>query len=301
MKICKFDLEDGGVGFIIEYSEQSVSHGMHTHQNYELLYVHEGEVMLTIRGREYPVRAGSMAFLNQFDEHATRMIAGVYRRYYLLIPPTQLRAFHNDVLLLSVFRFHGENFPYVLDTGAAKPRFDAYFALLRDASERGGAYMDERVEALMTLILADALALRPDMFSLGKELSLLPMQEILDGLDRDFAQPFSLRALAERYHVSAGCLSAHFKKRVGVSPMQYVMLSRLNHAKVQLSQTELSVMEIAAQCGYGDVSNFVRRFRQQMGVTPLQYRKGKREPKAEVPGNSFPWQGVQGNGVPLPS
>ena len=301
MKICKFDLEDGGVGFIIEYSEQSVSHGVHTHQNYELLYVHEGEVRLTIRGREDPVRAGAMAFLNQFDEHATRMIAGVYRRYYLLIPPTQLRAFHNDVLLLSVFRFHGENFPYVLDTGAAKPRYDAYFALLRDASERGGAYMDERVEALMTLILADALALRPDMFSQGKELSLLPMQEILDGLDRDFAQPFSLRALAERYHVSAGCLSAHFKKRVGVSPMQYVMLSRLNHAKVLLSQTELSVMEIAAQCGYGDVSNFVRRFRQQMGVTPLQYRKGKREPKAEGPGNSVPWQGVQGEGVPLPS
>ena len=125
------------MGFIIEYGEQSVSHGVHTHQNYELLYVREGEVMLTIRGRDYPVRAGSMVFLNQFDEHATRMIADVYRRYYLLIPPTQLKAFHNDVLLLSVFRFHGENFPYVLDTGAAKPRFDTYFALLRDASERG--------------------------------------------------------------------------------------------------------------------------------------------------------------------
>lgn len=280
-KICKFNSEDGGVGFIIEYDEQSVSHGVHTHQNYELLYVREGEVMLTIRGRDYPVRAGSMVFLNQFDEHATRMIADVYRRYYLLIPPTQLKAFHNDVLLLSVFRFHGENFPYVLDTGAAKPRFDTYFALLRDASERGGAYMDERVEALMTLILADALALRPDMFSLGKEFSLLPMQEILDGLDRDFAQSFSLRALAERYHVSAGCLSAHFKRRVGVSPMQYVMLSRLNHAKVLLSQTELSVAEVAMQCGYGDVSNFVRRFRQQIGVTPLQYRKGRSKPKAE--------------------
>lgn len=279
MKICKFNLEDGGVGFIIEYSEQPVSHGVHTHQNYELLYVREGGVMLTIRGREHPVQAGSLVFLNQFDEHATRMIADVYRRYYLLIPPTQLRAFHNDVLLLSVFRFHGENFPYVLDTGAAKPRFDAYFALLRDASERGGAYMDERVEALMTLILADAHALRPDMFSPGEELSLLPMQQILDGLDREFAQPFSLRALAERYHVSAGCLSAHFKKRVGVSPMQYVVLSRLNHAKVLLSQTERSVTEIAAQCGYGDASNFVRRFRQQMGVTPLQYRKSGGEPR----------------------
>ena len=112
------------------------------------------------------MEAGSLVFLNQFDEHATRMISDVYRRYYLLIPPTQMRAFHNDARLLSVFRFHGEPFPYVLSVGADKPRFDTYFSLLRDAAERGGAYMDERIEALMTLVLADALALRPDMFPL---------------------------------------------------------------------------------------------------------------------------------------
>ena len=59
--------------------------------------------------------------------------------------------------------------------------------------------------------------------------------------------------------------------------MQYVMLSRLNHAKVLLSQTELSVAEVAMQCGYGDVSNFVRRFRQQIGVTPLSVQEGQEQ------------------------
>ena len=41
-------------------------------------------------------------------------------------------------------------------------------------------------------------------------------------------------------------------------------------------QPELSVLEISAQCGYGDVSNFVRRFRGQFGVTPLQFRQQQR-------------------------
>jgi AraC-like DNA-binding protein len=136
--------------------------------------------------------------------------------------------------------------------------------------------MDERIEALMTLILADAQALRPDMFVLASEGSFLPMQDILDELDRGFADGFSLKDLSVKFHVSPGCLSAHFRHHVGMSPMQYVIQSRLTHAKVLLLKTELTVMEISMQCGYGDVSNFVRRFRQQFQMTPLQFRQQRK-------------------------
>lgn len=268
--------------FEIVYSDRPLSYHIHTHVYYELLYVSDGAVMMTIRGKEYRVEAGSLVFLNQFDEHATRMISDIYRRYYLLIPQMQLKAFHKDALLLSVFRFHGEKFPYVLPAGSDKTRFDTYFSLLKNAADRGGAYMDERIEALMTLILADALALRPDMFIPAGDTSFLPMQEILDELDRTFEKGFSLRSLAEKFHVSPGCLSAHFRHHVGMSPMQYITQRRLNHARELLNKTDMSVMEISMQCGYGDVSNFVRRFRQQFQVTPLQFRqrrKGQSMPK----------------------
>lgn len=256
----------------IVYSEAPQERAAHTHVHDELLYVREGAVGLTIRSREYRAEAGSLVFLSPFDEHATRMVGGVYRRYYLLIPPTQMKAMRHDARLLSVFRFHGERFPYVLETGGDKPRFDAYFDMLMDADARGGPYLDDRAEALLTLILTDALALRPDMFVLPDEVSFLPMQALLDALDRDFAQPFSLTALAARYHVSPGCLSSHFRRHVGVSPMQYVTQSRLAHARVLLLHTALPVREVAMQCGYADVSSFVRRFRERFGVTPLRYR-----------------------------
>ena len=111
------------------------------------------------------------------------------------------------------------------------------------------------------------------MFIPGDDASFLPMQNLLTELDRTYAEPFSLQALAARYHVSAGCLSSHFRRQVGMSPMQYVTLSRLNHARTLLRSTDLSVMEIAMQCGYADMSNFIRRFRRQYGMTPLQFRK----------------------------
>ena len=56
-------------------------------------------------------------------------------------------------------------------------------------------------------------------------------------------------------------------------PMQYITLSRLTQARAMLMKTELPVMEVARQCGYNDVSSFVRRFREEFGVTPLQFRR----------------------------
>ncbi|MGN0777923.1 MAG: AraC family transcriptional regulator [Aristaeellaceae bacterium] len=258
--------------FKMVYSEQPTFHQAHTHVYYELLYVLEGAVRLTVRGRERTVEAGSLVFLNQFDEHATHLCDSVYRRYYLLIPPMQLQAFRQDTHLMSVFRFRRDHFPYVLETGEDKPRFDTCFALLQAVSERSGPLMEEQVEALLTLILLFAREKRPDMFLGESGDAFLPMGDILDELDRSFAQPFSLQELARRYHVSPGCLSSHFSRCVGMRPMQYVTLSRLTQARALLMQTQLPVMEVARQCGYNDVSSFVRRFREEFGVTPLQFR-----------------------------
>lgn len=265
------------MAFEIKYSEEPISHGFHTHTYYELLYVVSGQVTMTIRGQAYPCGPGSLVFLNPFDEHASQPTELPYRRYYLLIPPTQLKAFHNDVLLLSIFRFHGEQFPYVIPSGDHKPRFDQYFAMLKTFQQEGGRYADTRIEALMTLILTDAQALRPDMFIPANQLSFLPIQDILNELDASFSDPFSLERLARRYHVSPSCLSSHFRRAVGVSPMQYVTQSRLSHAKLLLQHSELSVTGVAQACGFPDVSNFVRRFHSQFGCTPLQFRQEKKE------------------------
>lgn len=259
--------------FKIVYSDQPTFHPPHTHVYYELLYVQAGAVLLNVRGIERRLNAGSLVFLNPFDEHATRLCSGTYRRYYLLIPPMQLQSFCRDTHLLSVFRFRQDTFPHVLETGADKPRFDTCFDLLHQLAQRGGTLVEEEVEALLTLLLLLANDKRPDMFLPAFADELLPMGEILDELDQHFAQPFSLQALAQRYHVSPGCLSSHFNRCVGMRPMQYVTLSRLTQARALLMQTELPVMEVAHRCGYRDVSSFVCRFREEFGITPLQFRR----------------------------
>ncbi len=98
---------------------------------------------------------------------------------------------------------------------------------------------------------------------------------MLDRLEQQGGRDFSLEEEARSCHVSPGCLSAHFRRLVGISPMQYVMQLRLGRAKLLLRTTELSIPDVARQCGWGDASNFVRRFREQFHCTPLKYRQGK--------------------------
>lgn len=266
--------------FEVVYVDKPVSHGSHTHVYDELLYVQEGEVSMTIRGATHQIGPGSLVFLNQFDDHSTQILTEPYKRYYLLIPPAELTALHSDVQLFSVFRLHGPGFPYVLNVYDRKSRFALYFRLLLDVSREEGAYVDMRMQALIALILTEAQAVGPKLFPAAEDLSFLPLQEILDELDEKFAEPFSLENLAKRLHVSASCLSSHFRQYVGMSPMQYVTQRRLNHAKVLLLKTSLSVMKIGTLCGYNDVSNFVRRFRKQYGCTPLQFRSRERDSTA---------------------
>lgn len=260
--------------FEIAYSEGPISPRRHANVYYEMLYVQEGQVKMTIHNNVHYIHAGDLVFLNQSDTHTTVILRKPYKRYYLLIPPTQLKAFHNDVFLLSVFR-HGASFPYVLSSGEDKPCFDNFFRILLDAASQGGIYVDERIEAVMTLILTQSQYIRPDMFRPQADTSILPVQDILDELDQNFSLEFSLESLSQKYHVSPSCLSHHFKEQVGLSPMQFITLRRLTHGQLLLSKTELSVQEIALRCGFNDVSNFIRRFRQQYGETPLQFRRSE--------------------------
>lgn len=265
----------------VVYSDQMIAHNIHVHTNYELLYVTEGEVTMMIGQREFHLGSGSMIFLNQFEEHATQLSGEVYRRYYLLIPPASLPDFHENSALLSVFRLHGAHFPYVLTTGDAKPAFDTYFSMLLETAQSKSPYVEQRVQALLTLILTHAYELRPDMFATEHTSMLISIRSILDELDRRFAQEISLSELAERYHVSTSCLTRHFREYVGMSPMQYITQSRLTLAKHLLMNTEQPVSQVADACGFKDASNFIRRFRAQFGCSPLQFRHSN-QPDAQI-------------------
>jgi transcriptional regulator GlxA family with amidase domain len=83
---------------------------------------------------------------------------------------------------------------------------------------------------------------------------------------------FSTEELARRVRLSPSRLRELFRKEIGIPPMRYLRLLRLESAKSLLEYSFLSVKEIAAEIGYGDISHFVRDFKRRYNVTPTEAR-----------------------------
>lgn len=83
---------------------------------------------------------------------------------------------------------------------------------------------------------------------------------------------FFLGNVAEHFDISINNLSQQFKRKYGVSPIKYVTSLRIEKAKRLLLETSLSVNDISLQCGFSELTSFLRNFKSLTIVTPTQYR-----------------------------
>ncbi len=101
-------------------------------------------------------------------------------------------------------------------------------------------------------------------------------------MDRDYAQPLDVEALARGVHMSAGHLSREFKAAYGESPYGYLMTRRIERAMALLRRGDLSVTEICFAVGCASLGTFSTRFRELVGISPSEYRRAS-EPAPEPP------------------
>ena len=105
---------------------------------------------------------------------------------------------------------------------------------------------------------------------------LHPFNNLMPALDiicRDFASEIDIDSLARVCHVSPSQFRRLFRKLLGRSPLQFLLNVRLQAAADLLANSTLNVTEIARKCGFSDPNYFTRKFRQQIGVNPSDYRK----------------------------
>ncbi len=106
------------------------------------------------------------------------------------------------------------------------------------------------------------------------------VSSIKEHIDLHYHLPLSLNRLAESSFFNAKYIGSLFKNQVGQSFHSYLNAIRLRHAEEQLLHTKDTVLEIALNCGYENVTYFNRIFMQKHGMTPTQFRKKhKNEPE----------------------
>jgi AraC-like DNA-binding protein len=112
---------------------------------------------------------------------------------------------------------------------------------------------------------------RPDAVQHLRDLVWL--RRVRDRIDREYAQPLDVEALARGAHMSAGHLSREFRRAYGESPYGYLMTRRIERAMALLRGGEHSVTEVCFAVGYSSLGTFSSRFTELVGVPPSTYRR----------------------------
>ncbi|MEE3850262.1 helix-turn-helix transcriptional regulator [Gordonia sp. LSe1-13] len=98
------------------------------------------------------------------------------------------------------------------------------------------------------------------------------LRRVRDRIDREYAEPLNVEALARGAHMSAGHLSREFRRVYGESPYSYLMTRRIERAKALLRRGDLTVTEICFAVGCSSLGTFSTRFTELVGMSPSAYR-----------------------------
>jgi AraC-like DNA-binding protein len=109
------------------------------------------------------------------------------------------------------------------------------------------------------------------------------LRRVRDRIDREYARPLDVEALARGAHMSAGHLSREFKRVYGESPYSYLMTRRIERAKALLRRGDLSVTEVCFTVGCSSLGTFSTRFTELVGMPPSAYRAEHAEAPGELP------------------
>jgi AraC-like DNA-binding protein len=112
---------------------------------------------------------------------------------------------------------------------------------------------------------------------------LAVLRRVRDRIDRDYAQPLDVEALARGVNMSAGHLSRQFRLAYGESPYSYLMTRRIERAMTLLRRGDLSVTEVCFAVGCSSLGTFSTRFSELVGVPPSTYRREAAEATAGIP------------------
>ena len=112
---------------------------------------------------------------------------------------------------------------------------------------------------------------------------LARLRRVRDRIDREYAQPLDVEALARGVNMSAGHLSRQFRLAYGEAPYGYLMTRRIERAMALLRRGDLSVTEVCFAVGCSSLGTFSSRFTELVGVPPSTYRRHATQATAGMP------------------
>ncbi|UHA76160.1 helix-turn-helix transcriptional regulator [Paenibacillus sp. 481] len=249
---------------------------MHWHHALEINYIRRGHGFYLINGIKYNFVEGDILLINAHDLHRAFENEDLMMDVFLFDPALLAVDLRYDPELLRPFRDIGIHFTNLLDRNADTiPELVQLLQRIKGEMDNKDISHIPLVRALLTefLVLVNRnFAVQHTGPAPMKHRGMLALKEVIRTMEQNLSFPWTLKQLADLAHLSPSRFSALFQLAVGTSPLDYLIQLRLIHAVHLLESTDLKIIQIAADCGFRNLSNFNRLFKQQVGKSPSELR-----------------------------
>ena len=248
---------------------------LHWHHNVEMMQMLGGTAEITIGNETFSAKAGDIYIINQEELH--RIVSeDATLSYSTFIFPLQALAFatgDNAQAYLEPLMQNTMRFPVQILQNESKALLCDILKRILSAAEQKAAGYELMIKALLLQLIAELIC-HGELIAVQQSPSEKSrrLKQILEYIQNNYAAPLTITAMADTFHMSEKYFSRYFRTATGQNFTAYLNAVRIENARILLRETDRTVLEIALECGYENVSYFNRVFRSQMGFSPLKYR-----------------------------
>lgn len=243
-----------------------ISVPLHWHNFYEIELVIDGVGKHYINGEEHDWKTGEMHLLRLTDFHEIKL-EGKGELHLIQILPSHLPEDILKIISLNrgnlITNLSQKNFSYA----------NTLCLILEDELSKGEKCNHDLVSHLLSAIVMLFLDSLGAPFDEQNDYGSDLIGRIVLYINENFRHKLTLEEIAEHFFISKNHLCNYFKKQMNTTIISYIRALRLEYAEKLTHHTKLKSVEISKACGYGSISNFLRDFKKQYGVSPLDMRK----------------------------
>lgn len=246
---------------------------LHCHEALELIHVTGGTLQIRVGERLLCAEKGDLILINGNVAHYVKNLYDAAITYMQIELP-QYHEFLPTVQNLHFYRFLSDKdaVPYLVcrETDELGALFSALQREVREKQAFYSHYIKSYISLLIAFLFRQGLLRTPDRETLENAEKILPAVRFID---ENYRHSLSLDTLAAESGCNKFELCRKFKATTGRTVLEYINYVRLYHAKKLLRESNFSVVDIAAHCGFSCAPYFCKVFKQYNGCSPGTYKK----------------------------
>ena len=282
-------LNHGTGGFPVGIHDTTCEKGFslypHIHREFEFLVVKKGSGKMYVDGEEYDIKAGDAVFINSEELHVGIGVDENEAEFFAVVfAPEVFGSFGEDVIMNR----------YILPVMNKTVKFQRVYPgnisrqknvcelleELHEAHALGSDGFELKIKSLLMQIWQLCFESRKQETDRNySDRTIEDMKKVFLYIREEYASPLSLEDMAMEVNMSREYFCRRFSELMHMTPFEYLLRIRIENSCRLLGGTDMTIGEIATECGFNSFSYFSKIFKRITGCSPREYRRNAAEPE----------------------